>query len=112
MATPTMDNIKKKMMAMKNEKENAMDLADQAEEKTAQLAEKLRLVIIQLFINIIIKIIFNYLNLNQQLEENEGLEIRLQTLDKELEKTTAELERTNVNLEEAAKQASDVINLS
>lgn len=46
------------------------------------------------------------------MEENEGLEIRLQTLDKELEKTTAELERTNVNLEEAAKQASDVINLS
>jgi len=85
MATPTMDNIKKKMMQMKNEKENAMDLADQAEEKTAQLAEKLRL----------------------QLEENEGLEVRLQTLDKELEKTSAELERTNANLEEAAKQASD-----
>jgi hypothetical protein len=45
MATPTMDNIKKKMQAMKNEKENAIEAADQAEEKTAQLAEKLRLVI-------------------------------------------------------------------
>ena len=40
-----MDNIKKKMMQMKNEKENAMDQADQAEEKTAQLVEKLRFVI-------------------------------------------------------------------
>lgn len=85
MATPTMDNIKKKMQQMKNEKENAMDLADQAEEKTAQLAEKLRF----------------------QEEENEGLELRLATLDKELEKTNAELERANLNLEEAAKQASD-----
>jgi len=62
-----------------------MDLADQAEEKTAQLAEKLRF----------------------QEEENEGLELRLATLDKELEKTNAELERANLNLEEAAKQASD-----
>lgn len=88
MATPTMDNIKKKMQQMKNEKENAMDLADQAEEKTAQLAEKLRL----------------------QEEENESLNIRLGTLDKELDKTTAELERANVDLEEAAKQANDTEN--
>lgn len=44
MATPTMNNIKKKMQEMKNEKENAIEQADQAEEKTAQLAEKLRLV--------------------------------------------------------------------
>lgn len=88
MATPTMDNIKKKMQQMKNEKENAMDLADQAEEKTAQLAEKLRL----------------------QEEENESLNIRLATLDKELDKTNVELERANVDLEEAAKQASDTEN--
>lgn len=39
-----MNNIKKKMQEMKNEKENAIEQADQAEEKTAQLAEKLRLV--------------------------------------------------------------------
>lgn len=62
-----------------------MDLADQAEEKTAQLSEKLR----------------------YQEEENEALETRLTTLDKELEKTTGELERANLNLEDAAKQASD-----
>jgi len=73
------------MQQMKNEKENAMDLADQAEEKTAQLSEKLR----------------------YQEEENEALETRLTTLDKELEKTTGELERANLNLEDAAKQASD-----
>ena len=34
MATPTMEQIKKKMQAMKQEKENVTDLADQAEEKT------------------------------------------------------------------------------
>jgi len=80
-----MDNIKKKMMQMKNEKENAMDQADQAEEKTAQLAEKLRF----------------------QDEENEGLNVRLATLDKELEKTNGELEKVNADLEKAAKEASD-----
>lgn len=80
-----MDNIKKKMMQMKNEKENAMDQADQAEEKTAQLAEKLRF----------------------QDEENEGLNVRLATLDKELEKTNSELEKVNADLETAAKEASD-----
>lgn len=80
-----MDNIKKKMMQMKNEKENAMDQADQAEEKTAQLAEKLRF----------------------QDEENEGLNFRLATLDKELGKTNSELEKVNADLEKAAKEASD-----
>ncbi len=40
---------------MKNEKENAMDLADQAEEKTAQLAEKLRLVNILIIKNLYFK---------------------------------------------------------
>ena len=44
MATPTMDSIKKKMQAMKLEKENAMDRADQAEQKTKDLEEKLKMV--------------------------------------------------------------------
>ena len=44
MATPTMDNIKKKMQHMKNEKEQAIDAADKAEESVAALYEKLRLV--------------------------------------------------------------------
>ena len=44
MATPTMDNIKKKMQHMKNEKEQAIDAADKAEEAVAALYEKLRLV--------------------------------------------------------------------
>jgi predicted nucleic acid-binding Zn-ribbon protein len=85
MATPTMDNIKKKMQQMKNEKENANDLADQAEEKVTQLIEKLKL----------------------QETENDSLNVRLSTLDKELDKTNAELERTNADLETAAKEASD-----
>ncbi len=44
MATPTMDSIKKKMQSMKLEKENAMDRADQQEQKTKELEEKLKLV--------------------------------------------------------------------
>lgn len=44
MATPTMDSIKKKMQAMKLEKENAIDRADQQEQKTRELEEKLKLV--------------------------------------------------------------------
>ncbi len=39
-----MDSIKKKMQAMKLEKENAMDRADQAEQKTKELEEKLKMV--------------------------------------------------------------------
>lgn len=39
-----MDSIKKKMQAMKLEKENAMDRADQAEQKTKDLEDKLKLV--------------------------------------------------------------------
>jgi len=41
MATPTMESIKKKMQAMKQEKENGTDLADQAEEKTKLAQQKL-----------------------------------------------------------------------
>ncbi len=52
MATPTMDQIKKKMQAMKQEKENATDLADQAEEKT-KLAEQ-KLFKVTFFLNFII----------------------------------------------------------
>jgi len=37
----TIDQIKKKMQAMKTEKENATDLADQAEEKTKVAQQKL-----------------------------------------------------------------------
>ena len=44
MATPTMDSIKKKMQSMKLEKENAIDRADQAEQKVKDLEEKAKLV--------------------------------------------------------------------
>jgi len=49
MATPTMDSIKKKMQAMKLEKENTMDRADQAEQKTKDLEDKLKLVCISIY---------------------------------------------------------------
>ena len=44
MATPTMDSIKKKMQSMKLEKENAIDRADQNEQKVKDLQEKAKLV--------------------------------------------------------------------
>ena len=43
--TSTMDAIKKKMQSMKQEKEVAMDRADQMEQKTKELEEKNKLVI-------------------------------------------------------------------
>lgn len=42
--TATMDSIKKKMQAMKLEKENAMDRADQAEQRQKEFEEKLKAV--------------------------------------------------------------------
>ena len=55
MATPTMDSIKKKMQSMKLEKENHMDRADQAEQKSKDLEDKLKLV---LFCFILLKKVF------------------------------------------------------
>lgn len=42
--TATMDSIKKKMQAMKLEKENAVDRADQAEQRQKEFEEKLKAV--------------------------------------------------------------------
>ena len=42
--TATMDSIKKKMQAMKLEKENAVDRADQAEQRQKEFEEKLKTV--------------------------------------------------------------------
>ena len=42
--TATMDSIKKKMQAMKLEKENAADRADQAEQRQKEFEEKLKAV--------------------------------------------------------------------
>lgn len=42
--TATMDSIKKKMQAMKLEKENAIDRADQAEQRQRDFEEKLKAV--------------------------------------------------------------------
>lgn len=44
MAMSSMDSIKKKMQMMKLDKENAMDRAEQAEQKTKDLEEKCKLV--------------------------------------------------------------------
>jgi hypothetical protein len=42
--TATMDSIKKKMQSMKMEKENAVDRADQAEQRQKDFEEKLKAV--------------------------------------------------------------------
>lgn len=42
--TATMDSIKKKMQAMKLEKENAVDRAEQAEQRQKDFEEKLKAV--------------------------------------------------------------------
>jgi tropomyosin-1 len=42
--TATMDSIKKKMQAMKLEKENAVDRAEQAEQRQKDFEEKLKTV--------------------------------------------------------------------
>ena len=47
----TIEQIKKKMQAMKTEKENATDLADQAEEKTKLAQQKQFIQFINLFLS-------------------------------------------------------------
>ncbi len=42
--TATMDSIKKKMQSMKLEKENAIDRAEQAEQRQKDFEEKLKIV--------------------------------------------------------------------
>jgi len=56
--TATMDSIKKKMQAMKLEKENAVDRAEQAEQRQKDFEEKLKAV------SFIIIIIFFYSNIS------------------------------------------------
>ena len=48
--TATMDSIKKKMQAMKLEKENAVDRAEQAEQRQKDFEEKLKAVSSFLFL--------------------------------------------------------------
>ncbi|CAF1017612.1 unnamed protein product [Brachionus calyciflorus] len=86
MATPTMDSIKKKMQAMKLEKENAIDRADQMEQKTKDLEDKLKLAE----------------------EENTGLMKRISQLDTDLDKAQETLAEVNGKLEAANKTSADV----
>ncbi|CAF1003187.1 unnamed protein product, partial [Brachionus calyciflorus] len=85
MATPTMDSIKKKMQAMKLEKENAIDRADQMEQKTKDLEDKLKLAE----------------------EENTGLMKRISQLDTDLDKAQETLAEVNGKLEAANKTSAD-----
>ena len=81
-----MDSIKKKMQAMKLEKENAMDRADQQEQKTKEMEDKLKLAE----------------------EENGALMKKISQLDQDLDKTQEQLAEANTKLETAAKTSADV----
>lgn len=86
MATPTMDSIKKKMQAMKQEKENATDLADQAEEKTKLAQQKLF----------------------KAEEENAELMKRITQLENDMNVVAAQLAVSTGKLETANKKNSDI----
>ncbi|CAF0732611.1 unnamed protein product [Didymodactylos carnosus] len=83
--TATMDSIKKKMQAMKLEKENAIDRADQAENRQKDFEEKLK---------------------NSE-EEINGLQKRIQQLDTELDTAQEQLAEANGKLEGSEKKATD-----
>jgi hypothetical protein len=109
MATPTMDSIKKKMQAMKTEKENASDRAEKAEQNTRDVEEKCKLVRFSaheaLFLN------FFYLSFYFHLkaeEENNALMKKINQLDNDLDKAQEQLAETNNKLEEANKKSADV----
>ncbi len=59
--TATMDSIKKKMQSMKLEKENAIDRAEQAENRQKDLEEKLKGVCFSFFLLIHLIIFHSYL---------------------------------------------------
>ena len=113
-----MDSIKKKMQSMKLEKENAMDRADQAEQKTKELEDKLKLVSAACSIN--------HANCtgdpesprthawwfvfvdSKAEEENTSLMKRISQLDTDLDKAQEQLSEANTKLDEAAKKSADV----
>ncbi|CAF1677101.1 unnamed protein product [Adineta ricciae] len=84
--TATMDSIKKKMQSMKLEKENAVDRAEQAEQKQKDLEEKLK----------------------ASEEESNSLQKKIQQIEAELDAAQEQLGEANGKLEAKEKAATDV----
>ena len=112
MATPTMESIKKKMQAMKQEKENVTDLADQAEEKT-KLAQQKLFKVNQITHSLSKTMKINFFKLIQTKnfkaeEENAELMKRITQLENDMNKVQADLTISSEKLEKANKKNSDV----
>lgn len=105
--TATMDSIKKKMQAMKLEKENAVDRADQAEQRQKEFEEKLKTVR-RTFdrIHRSSSLVF-FLTLQSE-EESATLQKRIQQIEAELDAATEQLGEANGKLETKEKAAADV----
>lgn len=110
--TATMDSIKKKMQAMKTEKENAADRADQAEQRQKEFEDKLKAVsaITNLFVFVaweehrwsLFSLSF------QSEEEGNALQKRIQQIEAELDAAQEQLGEANAKLETKEKAAADV----
>uniref|UniRef100_A0AC35TJ68 Tropomyosin n=1 Tax=Rhabditophanes sp. KR3021 TaxID=114890 RepID=A0AC35TJ68_9BILA len=81
-----MDAIKKKMQAMKIEKDNALDRADAAEEKVRQTAEKLE----------------------RSEEELKDTQKKMMAVENDLDKYMEDLNTANGQLEEKEKKVQEV----
>lgn len=109
MATPTMDSIKKKMQAMKTEKENASDRAEKAEQNTRDVEEKCKLVRLFSFEALLLRCFYLSIYLHSKAEEeNNALMKKINQLDNDLDKAQEQLAETNNKLEEANKKSADV----
>ncbi|VDP05381.1 unnamed protein product [Soboliphyme baturini] len=85
-----MDAIKKKMQAMKIEKDNAVDRADAAEEKSRQMQERIE-------------------KLEEELRDTQK---KMMQVENELDKAQEELTAANIQLEEKDKKVQEVCAVS
>jgi len=104
--TATMDSIKKKMQAMKLEKENAVDRAEQAEQRQKDFEEKLKAVSF-LFFSFQLKWSFQIFYFQSE-EESNALQKKIQQIESELDAAQEQLGEANAKLEAKEKAATDV----
>ena len=86
MATPSMDSIKKKMASMKNEKDAAIERAEQNEQRAIELEEAIK----------------------TAEEDHNSLLKKITALDLEVDKASEQLADVTSKLEAANKQSADV----
>lgn len=101
-----MDAIKKKMQAMKIEKDNAMDRADAAEEKVRQMTEKLERV--GYFCPLTPSRPLSHFILFQLEEELRDTQKKMMQTENDLDKVQEDLTAANTKLEEKEKTVQEV----